>query len=573
MKKFRTKMRKTLKGGVCLALAVCMMIAFIPATGATEAETTTAPTYEYVFNSGTLRKSGTYGMAAAFTDKAEFKDDTLGYGWKPIDALLCTGAAFLTDYYRASVDATLQTRYPVGKNGTLFEITVGESGYYDACISYFTYKDGANVNIYLTDDVYTSTATAAMKNPDELKNYIANAVSTGTFVGTFNTYEVNAKATQKEDEPFEDVKIYLEKGKAYYLVMTIDGETTQKNYTTQPNYYYYHLDRFTLTKVGNLEEQPETVTENISFVATSNVEKGDMMTVEGFNYNEFTDSIPAGTYVTVTPKEYPGYEFKHWVRGSADNGVYVSDNPAYSFTALTHTFLTAIYENVSNEDDDTATVEFYNGNGQYLDKVVSTVGGTVSVPDKAKAPAMTGFEFANQWRTEDGVFDASAPLAKKLTRAVAQFNTPSTTFTITCGEEEVLLTYGSKHTFTSNNPVYWTREGAVVGYGTSYTHAAWDATEITTSETGELAPVVLLDDTKKDGAYMIEYNAAGKEILEVGIVFGSDGVNIGSCSSKATSQYKNQHGQFTAKPYGTETHARGYMIYKEDNTYKVVYSK
>ena len=135
------------------------------------------------------------------------------------------------------------------------------------------------------------------------------------------------------------------------------------------------------------------------------------------------------------------------------------------------------------------------------------------------------------------------------------------------------LTYGSKHTFTSNNPVYWMREGAVLGYGETYTYAAWDATKITTSETGELIPVVLLDADAKDGARMIEYNTAGKNVIEVGIVFGDEDVNIGSCTSKATSQYKNQHGQFTAKPYGEETVARGYMIYEDNGTYRVIYSK
>ncbi len=565
MKKFRTKMRKTLKGGVCLALAVCMMIAFIPATGATEAETTTAPTYEYVFSKDNLSPATTgslYRMADAVN--AEFVDKEKGYSWKPLgNGTAAQSSAFYANGYNYSVS----TGSKIGGNGTLFRITVAEDGVYVPTVNYFMYKWGSLVKVYLSSTEIADSETSGKYVEATVKGNDKEVL----FTGEFSTYETGI-TTQYQvtgNKKFENERIVLEKDKNYYLVFSIDGENTSNDSGT--NYNYYQLYSFTLTKVGDLEVQPEEVTEDISFVATSNVGEGDMMTVKGFTYDEFTDSIPAGTYVTVTPKEYPGYEFKHWVRGSADNGVYVSDEPAYSFTALTHTFLTAIYENVSNEDDDAATVEFYNGNGQYLSKATSTVGGTVALP--TEEPEMTGFEFANQWKTEEGVFDASAPLAKKLTRAVAQFNTPSTTFTITCGEEEVLLTYGSKHTFTSDSDVYWLRDETVVGYGKEYTHAAWDATEITTSETGELVPVVVLDDTKKDGAYMIEYNAAGKEILEVGIVFGSDGVNIGSCSSKATSQYKNQHGQFTAKPYGTESSARGYMIYKEDNTYKVVYSK
>lgn len=323
-----------------------------------------------------------------------------------------------------------------------------------------------------------------------------------------------------------------------------------------------------------IPKEPVIVAEEISFVATSNVGEKDMMVVEaeGFEYDEFMDSIPSGTFVKVTAPKKEGYEFKHWVRGSEDNGVYISDEPSYSFTALTNTFITAIYENVTDEDD-TAVVEFYNGNGQYLAKAISTLGGTVTVPEAAVAPTLTGFEFADQWKTEDGVLDVTTPLVKKLTRAVAQFNALSTVFNVTCGNDKTPLSYGEKKTFTSDDNVYWLRDNTIVGYGKSYTYAAWAETEITMAESGKLCPVVLLDDTIKDGARMIEYNAAGKDIVEVGILFGGQNVNIGSCNSKATSQYKNQHGQFTAKPYGTETHARGYMIYKDtDNSYKVVYS-
>ena len=72
---------------------------------------------------------------------------------------------------------------------------------------------------------------------------------------------------------------------------------------------------------------------------------------------------------------------------------------------------------------------------------------------------------------------------------------------------------------------------------------------------------------------MIEYDAGGKEIVEVGILFGdSSDISVESCMYKATSQKKLSHGQFTAKPNGDETVARGYLIYKDGTEYKVVYS-
>lgn len=560
-----------MKRFLSIFLAVTMILAMLPTAFAAVDEATGAITYEF-FAPGTETivledRDGIKNAEYTEYDSANGRDWAyLGTNWTTTTKIMISMRPGENGYLNCGANNP--------RNSWIaFKIKVPVSATYTVSGTAYHYANGsAAMGVYIApmNDKFSAGTTIYGTVSDGERT---GATTFGTNLGidpeadliaTVNIRDSESVVVRSISWPDDSNSVYMKAGEDYLLIFN-QGQNKNKGLTPTS---------ITLTPVSEeTTDEPEEVTESISFVATSNVGKVDMMSVEGFTYEKFTDSIPAGTYVTVTPKEYTGYEFKHWVRGSADNGVYVSDNPAYSFTALTHTFLTAIYENVSNEGDNTATVEFYNGNGQYLDKAVSTVGGTVSVPDKAKAPAMTGFEFANQWRTEDGVFDASAPLAKKLTRAVAQFNTPSTTFTVTCGDKEKQLTYGSKHTFTSNNPVYWTREGAVVGYGTSYTHAAWDTTEITTSETGELVPVVLLDDTKKDGAYMIEYNAAGKEILEVGIVFGGEGVNIRSCSSKATSQYKNQHGQFTARPYGTETYARGYMIYEDtDGSYKVIYS-
>ena len=394
------------------------------------------------------------------------------------------------------------------------------------------------------------------------------------FSASFNNYKDKAKEfAEIKTEYFGVDGIMLEKGKDYFLVISIDGIASQSCYATQPTHYYFQPYSLSLTKVETAEEDA-TVSKPISFVATSNVGTGDMMQVSGFEYDNFIDEIPAGTYVTVSAPEKDGYEFKHWLRGSRDNGVYISNESSYSFTALTNTFLTAIYEKKADESDNTAVVEFYNGNGQYLEKKTSTIGGTVALP--TAAPALTGFEFANEWKTESGAFTAETALTDKLTRAVAQFDVIDTVFNVTDKRDGAVynLSYGDKKTLTSDEAVYWVRDNAIVGYGKSYTYAAWDNTEISTSESGELVPVVLLDSDAKDGARMIEYNAAGKNVIEVGIVFGSvSGVTIDSCNSKATSQYKKQHGQFTAKPNGTETYARGYLIYEDDGAYKVVYSK
>ena len=73
---------------------------------------------------------------------------------------------------------------------------------------------------------------------------------------------------------------------------------------------------------------------------------------------------------------------------------------------------------------------------------------------------------------------------------------------------------------------------------------------------------------------MIEYDAAGKTVIEVGILFGRAGTKptVESCDGKATSQKTAEHGQFTAKIDDDTAVARGYLIYNDAGTYRVIYS-
>lgn len=554
-----------------LTLALVLVLMMIPVAWATD-----APVYEYVFASPSFEKKDTYRFDDAVTEDASatFKN---GNVLTPVRSVGKHSCAFLEAGLRTNVKvSTTQTSYIKGNNYNVFIISVPESGMFDLDLNYFTHQYGTVAEIYLLEKEVNSVS----------KEYVAGIID-GThsdkiiFSGKINTFEGTAtkECQVSESEKFDDAEsIALEKGKEYYFISMMDGPASSNNITISETtqYYYYHLESLVLTKVGEIETEPteEDVLGSISFVATSNIGSGDMMQVSGFEYDNFIDEIPTGTSVTVTAPEKDGYEFKHWLRGSRDNGVFVSAESSYSFTALTNTFLTAVYEKKSDESDNSAVVEFYNGNGQYLKKTEANLGETVALPEIE--PELTGFEFADEWKSEDGIFTSETPLARKLTRAVAQFVVIDETFDVTDKRDESVhkLSYGEEKTLTSDKAVYWVRDNTIVDYGKAYTYAAWDDTEISTSESGELLPVVLLDSDAKNGARMIEYNAAGKNIIEVGIVFGSvNNVTIESCDSKATSQYKNQHGQFTAKPNGSEAYARGYLIYEEDGTYKVVYSK
>ncbi|MBQ2742491.1 MAG: hypothetical protein IJF32_06770, partial [Oscillospiraceae bacterium] len=133
-------------------------------------------------------------------------------------------------------------------------------------------------------------------------------------------------------------------------------------------------------------------------------------------------------------------------------------------------------------------------------------------------------------------------------------------------------------TSDDGSEVAWYRDGILVGYGTEYTYNAWaNVGAITQKKFTKKAPVVVLDAVMKDSARMIEYDAGDKNVVEVGILFGDTSKipTVDSCKYKATSAKSgvNVHGQFTAKPADTTyTYARGYLIYNDNGTYRVIYA-
>jgi len=87
-----------------------------------------------------------------------------------------------------------------------------------------------------------------------------------------------------------------------------------------------------------------------------------------------------------------------------------------------------------------------------------------------------------------------------------------------------------------------------------------------------VAPTVALDTVGEN--YFLTYNVpAGYTKIEAGIIFSKSGTpRVGACYSKAIE--KTGSGQFTAKPYGDDDSiARGYVMYRDGNEIKVIYSK
>ncbi|MBR2181631.1 MAG: hypothetical protein IJ949_07050, partial [Oscillospiraceae bacterium] len=262
-------------------------------------------------------------------------------------------------------------------------------------------------------------------------------------------------------------------------------------------------------------------------------------------------NLERGVNVTVTAPAVEDYIFVGWVRGAADSGRLVKTDATYSFTALTNTMLTAVYEPVADK-------AYYNWDGAFL--------GTAEPAN----PTMFGYHFKN-W--------AENTELENLVRYIAQYEQQDgdTKYTVTVdsgsaiNEQGGSYLYDAEVTLTSDSEVYWYRDEVQVAYGKEYTFNVWNDTTVSTSASGTAGPMLYLDD-KVGSYYMVEYDAAGYEIVEVGILFGdSANITVNSCNDKMNSQRGLSRGQFAADA-GENTDARGYLIYKDSGEYKVIYA-
>lgn len=313
-----------------------------------------------------------------------------------------------------------------------------------------------------------------------------------------------------------------------------------------------------ITVTSNEPELPS----NVLFSAAVD---GGLADIEGYE-NNYVASFAVGSAVTVSAPEIDGFEFKYWKTNSG----YVSDSAEYSFNIYTNTWLYAVYAPIVSNESSQVSVDFFNGNGNFLKNIKADKGLTFAEVAKPSA-SLTGYVFS-KWSIDD-----STVLDNNVT-AVALFeDTGNTSEKLTVNGAESNAVYGEKVSVSDDDTTYWTRDGKIVSYAKNYTFYAWGGASVIEKHTDavEAKPVVVLDDDKVDGAYMIEYDVpAGYTKVEAGIVFGNtSSIEVNSCLSKAVSRRNDSHGQFTASPNGSETVARGYIIYKNSaGEYKIVYS-
>ncbi len=524
---------------------------------------------------------------------------------------------------------TGQTTANAYDNALVLKANLESTGVYKPTVNFRRYNYCGTLDIYFVPKAYAEKKNWDLTNLSGTRAVVDDAKLLGTQIGKIPTIDMHTEAGTSTSFTAEE-GFYLPEGE-HYIVMSI-GTGVGENTTHPDKRRYGSLTNITLTRQPTVETTVSKTTlavgdsatltsgvtsgENQDITATTEVTytssdrnvvqvSGNKITAVGEGTatitataaNGATDTVEikveakkislayttsvdeenivveahkAGS-VTVNAPEKTGYTFSHWVRGTAASGVWVSADASYTFDLVSPTYLTAIYV-----DEDAKIVEFFNGNSELLAQETVKADGTVETPVN---PTMVGFKFL-RWITAKDIEFVNSGITAPLTRVVAEFEDDTATYNVA---DQTDVKYDTAITKTSDNEVAWKRGDVVVGYGTSYTYNVWaDVESITSEAISEKKPLVYIDPTIKtvgtEKACMIEFDGAGKEIVEVGILFSNSGTpEVGSCQYKATSKTNggdDGHGQFTAKPANnTQTVARGYLIYNENGEYKTEYSE
>ena len=356
------------------------------------------------------------------------------------------------------------------------------------------------------------------------------------------------------------------------------------------SYGYGILDVEKAMELANIYDVPQEAPQRISYIVRAqNKFMNDAIKVDGYTIGNIGSHIMNDSFTATAQPTYTlngeNYRFAYWTNG---NGTYVSGSASYTFNATSNFTLSAVYDKIEAEESKTKAVEFWNGNGVYIDKIDANDSGhidTSAIPE----PEMTGYLFADMWKTESGaLFDESAELSKPLTRVVAQFeedNTKIFTATFIDGKNTNKLSgvYGKKVRYTAQdkeNFDCWKIGDTIISYNPELEFALWNdvvVTAVYNAEKAAVVPSVYIDSS--DEAHFIVYNAPeGFEIIDTGIVFGLENTlpTVGSFYSKASAKKLAPFGQFTAQAGDAQLHtvARGYLIYKNkiSKTMAVTYS-
>lgn len=462
-------------------------------------------------------------------------------------------------------------------NGLAYKIKVDENGVYAPSVTYSKYSKGGMLDTYLIDaevfDARGSYETEEALVKVLLETYKPLGESP---INTYNSGITGEDFSKTETEVYQDVEL---KAGEYYLVFSLNGEDDRVAVGTS----WYLVQSFNLKKTGEytpVESGIETP-EEVSFKICSGAEAYKAgISVSGVE--EYTigkvGSAASGKTIKATAEDIGNYKFDYWVVGSLDNGSYYSSDKEINVTLNSNITLTAKY---SEKASSAKLVQFFNQNKEYItDKAADPE--TDKLAELPGNPGLTGYStFLGWFLNETTKLTTDTVLEADITKAVAQFDETPDNITATVKTPDGTVenpTYGQEIKLSQNGAKYWMRDGRKVAYGSDYTYLAWGTTKIEASTereagtAGSRLPLVVIDKAISGNAYMIEYDEGDFDIVEAGILFGTSSAKIESCTSKARVSEIKGHGFFTAKPGNGESYARGYVIYKDGENYKIVYS-
>ena len=376
-------------------------------------------------------------------------------------------------------------------------------------------------------------------------------VGTANLMGDANAVQdlitIEGKVTDKK-------LLFLEAGTEYFLFL----HNANGKKRGMP------VSSITLSKPEELGEPGEAIEDtNVSVaVLSENTDEGTV-SWDGETIGE----VNMGDTVTATATAKEGYVFRYWKNSS---GQVLSGKAEESFVINTNSTITAVFDKV-NDTSETVSVELYNANGMPFDnKTVNKNTTFAEAINGVGTPTYTGFGAFKHWSmyADESKIDDNM-LVTETTRAVAIFNAPTETYTVsvngTAEYSDVL--YGTEVTVSSDASdfSYWKLGDEIVSYKSEYTFTVWKEVNLVavTGEDAEEAPVAVLDEV--DGNPLLIYSVpTDYTVVEAGILFGSTAdITIYSVDGSRAAAARGT-GQFTAQPKAgtTPAYSRGYLIFK-----------
>lgn len=468
-----------------------------------------------------------------------------------------------------------------GINGITYMISVPESGKYKIKYNYIENSLGLITGVWFADEkmlVEKNITTMAGTGSSTGCRLIMKNFEPEIVVDTYNTTYVADESNPSDGHEYvvSEETFNLAAGE-YYVVLGVTGKNEKfdnsptggaSGVTAEGAFSYMMYEGIDLIKIGEYVAPAAPTTPATTELYVYSPFEG-AVTSDDIEVGHKLD-VEVGTKITLSAKETVGDKvFVGWRNSS---GALVSTKAEETFDIYTKTALMPIYDTKS----DKPKVEFWNRSGNMISEVEVEAGTKFGDVEKPSA-SLNGFGEASGWSVSDDME------INGTVRAVAVYDYEDTGIEVSNvkvnGTAVEDATYNKKLELQESGATYWTRNAKTVAFGESFTHYIFNSSNgsaiLAHKGAVTVRPVVTLD-TNKDGYSMIEYDAADKQILEAGIIYGPEGVSLESYVTKASVKNLKNHGQFIALPNTDssldQSVARGYIVYLDESEYKVAYS-